>query len=189
MFGFVFGTLCLFGLMGMFGAARHQRWHHAHAGCGDGRHGFRGGRGWGGPRGGWDRGWGWDGGPPEEGGYKFTNEGPRGDAFAKAAAEMAKRKLRIDDDQEDLVDHAFADLRTALRDLSATMKDTREPLAGAFRGEKVDDAAIATAFAQHDEAIARARKDVVSSLKQIHAVLTPEQRQVASEWLSSQKWV
>jgi len=44
---------------------------------------------------------------------------------------------------------------------------------------------LAAIFARHDDALAKSRRDVVSALKQIHAVLRPEQRQQAAQWLSS----
>ena len=61
----------------------------------------------------------------------------------------------------------------------------------AFRGESVDDAAVAATFPRHDDALAHARRDVISALKQVHAVLTPEQRAMAADWLAAHdgKWV
>ena len=177
MLGFVFGTACLVGLFAVVGGRRRNA-------CGGGRWGHGGP--WGHP--GWrQRG---DGprGPWEEGPMA---DGPRGDGFARALGEVLKRRLRIDDEQEGIVDHALADLRAALKDLAAAVKDTRAPLATAFRGEKVDDGSIAAAFGSHDESLARARRDVVSALKQIHAVLTPEQRAQAADWLAAGdgRWV
>lgn len=161
MLGFVFGTVCLVGLFAVMGTRRR-------AACGRWRHGG------GGP---------WARGP--------LGDGPRGEGFARAMGEVLKRRLRVDDEQEGIVDHALADLRAALKDLAAAVKDTRAPLAAAFRGDKVDDGSIAAAFGTHDEALARARRDVVSALKQVHAVLSPEQRAQAADWLAAGdgRWV
>lgn len=177
MFGFLFGTMCLFGFAGLMKASFHHHRHGAYAygpggGCHGGHHGRGGGR--------------------ERRGFAFDEEGPRGDAFARAFGEILKRKLRIDEDQEGLVDHALIDLRAAFKDLATVLKDSRKNVADAFRGEKVDEAGLAASFGQHDEAITRARRDVVSALKQVHAVLTPEQRAKAADWLTqgdAQGWV
>lgn len=162
MFGFVFGTLCLFGFIKLARGGRHHR----RGRCGHGYHGgrgFRGGRGF----------------------YDGREGGPRGEGFARAFGEIIKRKLRIDEEQEGLVDHALKDLRASLAELAKVAHDSRAAFANAFREETVDEGALAGVFSQHDEALARARRDVVSALKQIHAVLTPEQRVEAAEWLAS----
>lgn len=194
MLGFVIGTVCMFGFLGMAMAGARRRWAYAHGygpdgydGCGRGGP-WRGHHGW---HGHWHGGFDGEEGPRRgRGRWARMGDGPRGEGVARALGEVIKRRLRIDEDQEDIVDHALSDLRTALGELSTAMKDTRGPLAAAFKDDKVDEAALATAFSTHDEAIARARRDVVSALKQIHAVLTPEQRAKATEWLASDAtWV
>lgn len=162
MFGFFFGTLCLFGLLGM---AKHAAFAHHHgyayAGCGRGGYGA-------GP-------WG------------HARRGPgraSADGFARAAGEVLKRRLDIDDEQEMIVDHALIDARKAFENLHKELEATRAGIADAFRGEAVDDGALAAAFTRHDDAIAKARREVVSSLKQVHAVLSPEQRKQAAELLA-----
>jgi uncharacterized membrane protein len=162
MFGFFFGTVCLFGLMGV---ARRAFW--------AGRYGYGGGCHGGG---GWHGRRGWHG----------RGRGPgTGEGFARAAGEIFKRRLRIDEEQEGMVDHALIDLRKAVKELSEELKGSRAALADAFRGETVDDAALAAVFARHDDALGRARRDVVSSLKQVHAVLDADQRKRAADWLAS----
>lgn len=184
MFGFFIGSLCLFGLFGM---ARAAMWRHHHAYAWGGGPGFGPGYGPGcgghGFRGGWRGGWGGRGrrGPASMG----------GEGFARAAGEVFKRRLRIDEEQDDIVDHALIDLRKAVKELVDEVKDTRAGIADAFRGETVDEAALAAAFARHDDAVARARREVVSSLKQVHAVLDADQRKQAADLLASGegRWV
>lgn len=162
MFGFLFGTICLFGL----GAVMRQgAWHGRYAGgCGGGRWGHHGSR-----RGG-------------RGAGRFAEEG-----FARAAGEVFKRRLRIDEDQEAIVDHALVDLRKAVKELGDELNATRATLADAFRGESVDEAALASTFAKHDDAVGRARREVVSAFKQVHAVLDPEQRARAADAIANQQ--
>jgi Spy/CpxP family protein refolding chaperone len=103
-----------------------------------------------------------------------------------------KRKLDIDEDQEDLVDLAMKDARGTAKDLGQALHATRDDLAEAFRSHTVDDAGIAAVFASHDEEIARARREMISALKQIHAVLDPEQRERAADLLArgnGPRWV
>lgn len=153
MFGFIFGSLCL---LGLFGMARHVAWHHGHGGSGHGcggRHGWR------------------------------RHRRMHGEAFGRAAAEVIKRRLRVDEDQEIVIDHAMKDARAVLEELGAELKDSRKGLADAFRGDPVDDGALAAAFSRHDDAVARARRQVASAMKQVHAVLDADQRKLAADWL------
>lgn len=184
MIGFLVGALSV---VVVAGVARRAFWMGRH-GCGPGRHGGCGGRGHGGRgchagwHGGWRGEWRGEGGAGEGGrrGSPLHDE-----AFARAMGEVFKRRLDVDEDQEPYVDHALKDLRAALKELSDELKATRAPVGEAFRGETVDDAALAAAFARHDDALGRARRQVVSALKQVHAVLTPEQRARAVEWIAS----
>ena len=166
MIGFLFGAICLFALVRV---ARWGAWHRYH-GMGGGMGGCHGAR--------FRHGCGGRGGVSEE-------------SMAKAAGEVFKRRLGITEDQEGIVEHALVDLRAALKELMEELKATREGLVGAFKGEAVDDAALASAFARHDDAVASARRQVVSALKQIHAVLTPAQRARATDWASAAggRWV
>ena len=177
MFGFMLGTMCLVGLFGVWRGGMHRyHWHH-------GRHGYGGHRGYGG-----HPGRGWEGGHAEGAGRGswFMGEG-----FGRAAAEMVKRRLRVDEDQADIVDHAMKDVRASVKEYVEVLKGSRTELGAAFRGEAVDEASIAALFARHDDELARARREVVSAFKQIHAVLTPDQRKTAADWLGSadSRWV
>ena len=170
MFGFVLGTVCLLGLAAIGGGRCHGgRWEHREARWGHHGHGPCGHHGRGLFRGG-----------------RFAHDG-----FGRAAGEVLKRKLGIDEDQEGIVDHALADLRASLKELGEELHDTRGVLGDAFRGESVDDAALASAFARQDEAIGRARREIVSALKQIHAVLDPDQRARAADLVGAgePRWV
>lgn len=171
MSGFLFGTVCLIGLLAVIRRAAWAR-HHGYA--------FAYGGGCGGRHGGHGR-YGRRGGPAS-----FASEG-----FTRAAGEVFKRRLRIDEEQEGIIDHALIDLRSAVKAFADALKESRAGFAGAFRGETVDDAALAATFTRHDDALAHARRDVVSALKQVHAVLTPEQRAMAADWLAAHdgKWV
>ena len=115
---------------------------------------------------------------------RWRRGGRRHRNLHRVAGEVLKRHLDIDEDQEGIVDHAVADLRESLEELSHTLRDSRPTLADAFRGEAVDDAALQATFARHDEELARTRRQVVSALKQIHAVLDDEQRARAAEWIA-----
>ncbi len=149
MFGFVIGTVCVLGLIGLVKGARMRRYRRRR--CGRSR----------------------------------RRRGNRGARRARVASEILKRRLDIDEDQEGIVDHAVADLRSTLSDLRSTFADSRDELAQALRGDEVDDARLAVVFARHDEELARARRQVVSAVKQIHAVLDDEQRERAADLVGS----
>ncbi|MFZ5479663.1 MAG: periplasmic heavy metal sensor [Myxococcota bacterium] len=125
------------------------------------------------------------------GGYGRHPRGMGRERFARAAGEVFKRRLDVDEEQEPIVDHALADARAALKELADELAATRGAVADALRGESVDDAALAAAFAKHDDAVARARRAVVSAVKQVHAVLEPEQRARAADWIASKdtRWM
>jgi uncharacterized membrane protein len=176
MFGLLFGTLCLFGLVG---AVRRHHYYGAYGGsCGDGYRGHRGRHShWRGDH---------DSGPTGDGRTSWVGD----ERFSRAASEVLKRRLRVKEDQEAIIDHALADLQASLRELRGNVKDSREDLANAFRGEKVDDAQLAVLFDRWSDALKQARQDVTSALKQIHAVLDPEQRTRAADWLGKNpEWV
>lgn len=98
------------------------------------------------------------------------------DQLARAAGEALKRRLRVTIDQQDIVDHALKDAHSALRELKAGWKDSGQGIAEALRGDEVDEAALAAAFARQDAELTRARQDIASALKQVHAVLDDSQR-------------
>ena len=75
-------------------------------------------------------------------------------------------------------------LRRSIHAFGDDVKGGRDELAGAFRGEQVDDAALDALFARWDEDLRRTRREVVSALKQVHAVLDEEQREAAADLLS-----
>lgn len=109
----------------------------------------------------------------------------RGQGMGRAFGEVLKRRLDVDDDQELVVDHALRDAREAMREWREGVRDDREAFADAFRDEDVDQAAIDAVFARQDEAMARARRQVLSAMKQVHAVLDAEQRQQAADDVAS----
>lgn len=185
MFGFFVGALSVLGILTLARGLRYAFW--------AGRYGHRQGAcarypgGFARHRGGHGRGRGDEGGDDEDGPRRQRHPGERfaSDAgFARAMNEVVKRRLRIDDEQEDIVDHALGDLQRALAELRTLHTSSRPDLAAAFRGEQVDEAALASLQARQDEGLKQARKEVTSAMKQIHAVLRPDQRERAADWLA-----
>jgi uncharacterized membrane protein len=174
MHGFIFGALTVLGVITLARGLRYAIF----GGAWRGRRGGCGHRGWHGRgRFGED-----DDGPrrPRPMGERFSTDA----GYARAMGEVLKRRLRVDEDQEDIVDHALKDLHQSVGELRAAYVDSRPDLAAAFRGEVVDEALLASVIARQDEAVKQARQDVTSAFKQIHAVLRPEQRERAADWLS-----
>lgn len=137
------------------------RFHGGHGGCG-GRRGGHFGRRWG-------------------------RSGVGSEGLARAAGEVLKRRLDVDEEQEPIIDHALGDLRAALKELKGELEATHAPLADALRGDKIDDGALAAIFTRHDDALSKARRQVVSAVKQVHAVLDEGQRKKAADLLASAK--
>ncbi len=174
MFGFIFGSICMLGLVGMAARSAIYR-HHAYGG------GCHGGFAYAGP------GFGSFGrhGVGGPGGRRSGVRNP--DGVARALGEVLKRRLNIDEEQELIVDHALLDARKALRVLHEEVEGTRAGIADALRGETVDDSALAAAFVKHDDAVAKARRELVSATRQVHAVLDADQRKIAADLINQSK--
>lgn len=106
----------------------------------------------------------------------------------RAFGELLKRRLDIDEDQEGIVDQALKDIRKSMKDLKSVMADSRGDLADAFTGKEVDEASLAAVLGHQDDEVKRLRREIVFALKQIHAVLDSEQRELAVEWLRGNDW-
>ena len=99
-------------------------------------------------------------------------------------AEMVKRRLDLDEEQADLLDHVMADVRRVRRDVRDAVRDGREELADILRRDVIDDAALEVVLDRLGEDVVRARRQVVSAVKQLHGVLDAEQRDRAADWLA-----
>jgi uncharacterized membrane protein len=125
---------------------------------------------------------GWHGGPRRR---SRRRRGRRD--VSRAMGELFKRRLDIDEDQEDIVDLALKDARKTLDELRAVLGDSRKEIADAFRGDEVDDATLTATLSHADEEVTRLRRELIFSLKQIHAVLDEDQRNDAADWLGGRR--
>ena len=82
-------------------------------------------------------------------------------------ADMLTTVLKLFEDGAGVVNLKITS--ASLKELRSSVKDSREDLANAFRGEKVDDAQLAVLFDRWSDALGQAKQDVTSALKQIHA--------------------
>ncbi len=103
--------------------------------------------------------------------------------------ELLKRRLDLDEDQADLSEHAMADARRSVRELFGSVKDSRAELAGLLREETLDDGRLEVVFDRIREDLERARREVVSAVKQVHSTLDEDQRERAAGWLAGSRWV
>lgn len=159
MLGFLFGTVCLIGLIKIARGARY-----GHAGRGWGR--FGGGYGGGdGPRG-------WHGG-----GFRSRGFGPR--LFLRAIFE----RLDTTPGQEKVIVQAADELKGALRDAKEKLRETRGDFARVFRGDLVDEAALTDIFVKHDSVISETRRTTVEAVRKAHEALTEEQRSQVADFI------
>lgn len=119
-----------------------------------------------------------------DGSFRRGRGGRRGFGFGRAMGEMFKRRLDIDEEQEEIVDPAMDELRGVMSELKEAFAASRSDVAKAFRSESVDDAALGATFDHLDAEIARLRRKAVSALKQVHAVLDAEQREEVARWMN-----
>lgn len=97
--------------------------------------------------------------------------------FGFASSEWVKRRLDLDEDQGDLAEHAVKDIQRSVRTFFDAAKDARSELGTLVRGDAIDDAALEVVFDRLDDDLSRARREVVSAVKQIHGTLDREQRE------------
>lgn len=167
MFGLLFGTACLLGLVALMRGAHPHR--HAHAWA----HGHRGRR-WRG-----HAGCGHDDASSDDDAPTWERRSGRG------ARRAFFRELGLEDDQIEAVTSAMDDIRAAGRVFADDLKASRADVAAAFRAETLDRARIDAMFEVQDQSIAALRRELVAALAKAHVALTPEQRRKAAEWLSS----
>ena len=163
MLGFLFGTVCLVGLVAVLKRhRRRQRYGYSgHCGRGGGR-GFRresffeedidGYRG---------RGW-------SEGG----DDGFRGSFVMRQVLEH----LDTTPGQEKVIREAWKELRDSARSLRGEADKTRGDLASAMRAGYFDETTMGELFARHDTAMDGLRKATVGSLAKVHEALDESQR-------------
>jgi hypothetical protein len=184
MLGFLIGTVCLFGLMGMAARGHHGRFgHHGYAYAGHG--------GSCGPRGHWrGKRCGPDGARGEEGDEERGDSwrggwGGGGWSVERTVGRVLKEKLNLRKDQEDVVASALDDLKRVGKDLKDAVKDSRSEFGDALRGESVDQARLDALFEVHEETLKTARKDAINAIKKAHAVLDADQRSKLADLLTS----
>ena len=172
MFGILFGTACLIGLISVIRRGRF----HAHGGYGHwgggGGWGGHGGHGWhgGGGHGRWGRG-GWGGGG---GGF-----GPR------MVMRGIFQRLDTTPGQEKVIQQAFEEVREATQKARGEFKATRGDVAKAFRAESFDAVAMGDLFGRHDSVLDDVRKAVVGSLSKVHDALDERQRGILAEMVEN----
>ncbi len=179
MFGFLFGTLCLIGLIKV---ARHGRGY----GCGGYGRGYGGGWGHRDPRGwhGHDYGRGHFGGDDEGfgGGWRGRVRGYGGGRFFLRA--MFER-LDTTPGQEKVIQQAFEDLREKGRAAKNDMKTARAEIAKAMRSTSFDEVSVGTATAQVEAVMDSMRKAGIDAFAKVHEALDERQRGLLADFIEN----
>jgi Spy/CpxP family protein refolding chaperone len=175
MFGFLFGTLCLIGLIKV---ARHGRGYGGCGGYGYGRGyggwGHRGHRGWHGRDHFGDEGYG--------GGWGERVRGYGGGRFFLRA--MFER-LDTTPGQEKVIQQAFEDLREKGRAAKNDMKAARAEVAKAMRSTSFDEVSVGTATAQVEAVMDSMRKAVIDAFAKVHEALDDRQRGMFADFIEN----
>ena len=164
MLGFIFGTVCLVGLL------RTLR-----GGCGGGR---CGGGHWGGGRcggGRWGGGWG--------GGHHHGRWGGHGGDWQRWALRGLFERLDTTPGQEKVIRQAMEDLKSAAQSGKGELDATRRDIASAVRSGAVDEVQLGELFARHDEKLREMRKTFVGSLAKVNEALDEDQRKRLADML------
>ncbi|MEO7112994.1 MAG: periplasmic heavy metal sensor [Polyangiaceae bacterium] len=183
MFGFLFGTLCLIGLIKV---ARHGR---GYGGCG----GYGYGRGHGGGcghRG--HRGWhGYDqdhfGGDDDHGGGFGGGWGERARRYGGGRFFLRAMFQRLDTTpgQEKVIAQAFEDLREKGRAAKDGMKAARVEVAKAMRSTSFDEVSVGTATAQVEAVMDSMRKAGIDAFAKVHEALDERQRGMFADFIEN----
>jgi hypothetical protein len=167
MLGFVIGTVCLLGLIGVLKAGRRRRWaRFGYGGCGGGHgdygcgHGFRGG---------------WEG---DESGWHGERGGPFGRWFFLRSIFS---RLETTPSQEKVIKDAIAELRSTAERVRGDVKAARPEVANAIRAESFDETLFGEISHKVDEAAATMRRAAVDAFAKVHAVLDERQKKTLAE--------
>jgi hypothetical protein len=176
MFGFLFGTLCLIGLIKV---ARHGRgWNGGCHGRGYGGYGGYGG-GWGHHRGG-HHGWHDDGDA-----HGSWRERVRGYGGGKFFLRAMFQRLDTTPGQEKVITQAFEDLREKGRAAKTELKAARVEVGKAMRSASFDEVAVGTATAQVEAVIDSMRKAAIDAFAKVHEALDERQRGMFADFIEN----
>jgi Spy/CpxP family protein refolding chaperone len=153
MLGFLFGTVCLIGLVKVL---RHGRgWHgYGHHACGSGYGGYGAGYGPG------------------------PGAGPR-----RWLLRSLFERLETTPGQEKAIMAALDELRNNRKVVRDEMQQTRGDLGRAVAAGLVDDATLEETFARHDRLLAQLRVSFVEALKKVTEALDERQRKQVADLL------
>ncbi|MET0387496.1 MAG: periplasmic heavy metal sensor [Polyangiales bacterium] len=168
MFGFVFGTLCLFGL---FATLRRRRmWGHAY---GWGGHGF-GGHGWG------SHGFGGHGFAP------FAAYPPWARRRGRSAYWLRQIFEQMDTTpgQEKAIVKSIESFKEHMAVSRNELHDVRKQVAQALGGDVLDESVLSAALDRVEELIARTKLELTTALTEVHASLDGRQRKELAELIS-----
>jgi Heavy-metal resistance len=184
MIGFLVGTACLLGLIGVVRGGRScggrdGRYGQGYGGgsCGDSGGWGRGGRGRRGGRGG--RGW---GGPPWARGGEGQDGGGFGPTFLLRAL---FQRLDTTPGQEKVIKAAVEDLQTKARAAKDEAKTARGEIAKAMRSESFDEVLIGGATAHLESTVDTMRKAGIDAFAKVHEVLDEKQRAILADFIES----
>jgi hypothetical protein len=170
MLGFVIGTACLLGLIGVLRAGRRRRWaRFGYGGCGGGYGGYGCGHG---HRGGWDddeQGWGERGGP-------FGRWFILRSLFSR---------LETTPSQEKVIKDAISELRATADRVRGDAKAARPEVANAIRAESFDETLFGEISHKIDEAAMAMRRAAIDAFAKVHAVLDERQKRTLAEIVES----
>jgi hypothetical protein len=162
MLGFVIGTACLLGLIGVIRAGR-RRWARFGYGCGHGRgHGYRG----------WN-----ESGPDWE-----ERGGPFGRWFFLRSL---FGRLETTPSQEKVIKEAISDLRATAERVRAEVKAARPEVATAIRAESFDETLFGEISHKIDEAAQTMRRAAVDAFAKVHSVLDERQKRTLAEMVEA----
>ncbi len=183
MFGFVFGTLCLIGLItlarhgrcggyGYYGHHGHDR-HHGYGGGGygdwrDRMHDFHGDEGFGG-RGPWGR--------------DVGGRGGWGGGRKRFLLRAMFERLDTTPGQEKVIVEAFDELREKGRTAKNDLRAARVEVAKAMRSPAFDEVTVGTATAQLEGVALSMRKAAIDAFAKVHEALDERQRGLLGDYI------
>jgi hypothetical protein len=121
----------------------------------------------------------------DRGGTPFARDGL--DEAVGRLVKALRDRLRASSGQEKAFDEAVARLRSAIGDAQARMKEARDDIARAVRGDAFDDSAFDAAARRIDEAMQAIRGAARSALGDLHDQLDERQRETLGDLIGSSR--
>ncbi|WP_417546331.1 Spy/CpxP family protein refolding chaperone [Marinobacter sp.] len=102
-------------------------------------------------------------------------------------AEKVSNELKFDQQQNDQWNQLLADLKQIRTSMSEKREATRTMIVEELKSDQLDEARLIVVLEQHQQAINESFRTLLPKINELHASLTPEQKETLMEWLEKHR--